>query len=379
MDSQLALMQSAVRTRTESDTFIRLQACADGQELVIEPLWTTPGVFVLRLAKQKAREISQADVPALLTNFLGGKTQATITCVERNQETIIELSKGKVRVRSTPKQQPDLPTHSQGEAVAPGTRQMFVKAEAARELLVAIGIMTADGEIKGDKRRKYYQIDRFIELVAGMLASWPRNEELVVLDCGCGKSYLSFALNYYLVEVERKKCRFIGIDSSQAVIESSRAIQRQLNYRNMEFYAVEVSAFVPPGPVHMVLSLHACDTATDQAMALGLRNKSRYIIAVPCCQAALTDELDYGAFTAVVKHNIFKRRMADLLTDGLRAAALEAHGYKVSVAEYVSPLDTPKNIMLRAELSLAKDAGGREAYAELKRVLSVTPWIDRLL
>lgn len=107
MDSQLALMQSAVRTRTESDTFIRLQACADGQELVIEPLWTTPGVFVLRLAKQKAREISQADVPALLTNFLGGKTQATITCVERNQETIIELSKGKVRVRSTPKQQPE--------------------------------------------------------------------------------------------------------------------------------------------------------------------------------------------------------------------------------------------------------------------------------
>jgi len=212
-----------------------------------------------------------------------------------------------------------------------------------------------------------------------MLDSWPRTEELVVVDCGCGKSYLSFALNYYLVQVLGKKCRIIGIDNSRQVIESSQSIQKKLNYRNMEFYQVEVGDYEPQRQVHMVLSLHACDTATDQAIALGIKNKSRYIIAVPCCQAALTDELDYGALAAVVKHNIFKRRLADLLTDGLRVAALEAHGYKVSVAEYVSPLDTPKNIMLRAERADADHSSSRTAYQELKRVLHVVPWIDRLL
>ncbi|MBT9156147.1 MAG: hypothetical protein DDT37_01131 [Firmicutes bacterium] len=381
MDSQLALIQSAVAQKLASDTFIRLRATANGQELVIEPLWTSQSLFAVRSANGERRELCLKDVPSRLEEFLSGAKQATIACTERNLETIIELQSGKVRMRSSSpaKQHPAATSNGHREAVVPGTRQTFIKAEAARELLLAIGIMSADGEIKGDKRRKYYQIDRFIELVTAMLESWPRTEELVVLDCGCGKSYLAFALNYYLVEVLKKKCRIIGIDSSRAVIESSRGIQKKLNYRNMEFHAAEVSAYDPHGPVHMVLSLHACDTATDQAMALGIRSKSRYIIAVPCCQSALTDELYYGAFSAVVQHNVFKRRLADLLTDGLRVAALEAHGYKVSVAEYVSPLDTPKNIMLRAERVAQDDKSSDAAYQELKRVVRVTPWIDRLL
>ena len=381
MDSHLAVIQSAIAQRVSGDTFIRLRAHARGQDLIIEPLWASPGVFVAHFTGGERQELCLEDVHSALAQYLSGAKQAIVTCTERNLETTMELKDGKVRVRSSSpaKEHLAFSTKPQSEAVAPGTRQTFIKAEAARELLMGIGIMAADGEIKGDKRRKYYQIDRFIELVASMLEGWPRTEELVVLDCGCGKSYLAFALNYYLVEVLGKKCRIIGIDSSPAVIESSRRIQKQLNYRNMEFHEAEVSAFESRGPVHMVLSLHACDTATDQAIALGLRSKSRYIIAVPCCQAALTDELDYGTISAIAKHSVLKRKLADLLTDGLRAAALEAHGYKVSVAEYVSPLDTPKNIMLRAERAEAVEGSAIAAYRELKRALQVTPWIDRLL
>ena len=381
MDSYLAVIQSAIAQRAISDTFIRIRALARDQELVVEPLWASPGMFVAHLADGERRELCLEDVQSTLTEHLRGAKLAVVTCTERNLETTMEVTEGKVRVRSSSpsRQHLALSAKPQSEAVVPGTRQTFIKAQAARELLMAIGIMAADGEIKGDKRRKYYQIDRFIELVISMLESWPRGEELVVLDCGCGKSYLAFALNYYLVEVLKKKCRIIGIDSSRAVIESSRGIQKQLNYRNMEFHAAEVDAFVPQGPVHLVLCLHACDTATDQAIALGLRNKSRYIIAVPCCQAALTDEIDYGAISAVAKHSVLKRKLADLLTDGLRATALEAHGYKVSVTEYVSPLDTAKNIMLRAERADTVEGGARAAYQELKRALHVTPWIDRLL
>jgi len=381
MDAKLAPVLSTLAEKTARDTFIRLRVCVNSQTVDIEPVWDLPELLTARFLAGPLRQVSRSDVYAWLADLLGNATHAVLTCTERTTETKVEYKHGKVSIRSSlPSDASLAPLGGQHHtAITPGTRQTFIKAEAARELLMGIGIMAADGEIKGDKRRKYYQIDRFIELVTSMLEGWPRTEELVVLDCGCGKSYLAFALNYYLVEVLGKKCRIIGIDSSPAVIESSRRIQKQLNYRNMEFHEAEVSAFESRGPVHMVLSLHACDTATDQAIALGLRNKSRYIIAVPCCQAALTDELDYGAISAVAKHSVLKRKLADLLTDGLRAAALEAHGYKVSVAEYVSPLDTPKNIMLRAERADTVEGSAIAAYRELKRALHVTPWIDRLL
>lgn len=345
MDTRLKLMLSTLPEKMVDSSFIQLRAIADGRELVMLPLWDREG-FEVRYKGGQSKELTREQILAVLEEHIGKAQTVEVVHTERTSETTVELNAGKVRTRiGAPKSgKPDATNapRAHQEVVAAGTRQAFIKAAEAKDMLTAIGIMASDGEIKGDKRRKFYQIDRFIELITNMLERWPENEELVVLDCGCGKSYLSFALNYYLYEKLGKKCRFIGIDNNPDVIESSRKIQQQLNYRNMEFVAADVQSYEPKRQIHMVLSLHACDTATDQAIALGLRCKSKYIIAVPCCQTALTEELDYGPLASMMKHNVFKKRLADLITDGLRAAALEAHGYTVSVAEYVSPLDPPK-------------------------------------
>ncbi|KAF0198095.1 MAG: methylase involved in ubiquinone/menaquinone biosynthesi [Bacillota bacterium] len=381
MDARLKLILSTLPDRLSDKGFmeLRLRVVNKGPELTAEltSVWGSDD-FLWKQGKGKGINLSRDAVMPTIEKVVGDAAEVKVLLVERTTETTIEFRGGKVTTKMGARKVSAAPaTEHVHEVIASGTRQSFIKAHEASAMLEAIGVMAADGEIKGDKRRKFYQIDRFIELVVNMLVAWPDKEELVVLDCGCGKSYLSFALNYYLYEKLGKRCYFIGIDNNSQVIESSREVQRKLNYRNMEFVATDVRSFQAGKKVNMVLSLHACDTATDQALALGLRCGAKYIIAVPCCQTSLTDEIDYGPFANLARHNVFKKKLADLLTDGLRTAALEAHGYKVSVAEYVSPLDTPKNIMIRAEKSAS--APNPAHYDEFKRMLNVTPWIDRLL
>lgn len=283
------------------------------------------------------------ELPERLEQILTPLERAEVKLVERGVVVALTLFPGDVKLNISTLDEP-------AEHFAPetGTRQQFIKAGEAMELLQALGIAGPDGKVRSDRRRKYFQVDRFVELVEDMLGEWQEERPLTILDCGCGKSYLSFVLNWWLTEKRRTNCRVIGIDSNPGVVEASRAIQGQLGYKNMEFLSMPVRDYNPPYPVDMVLSLHACDTATDEALALGLALKAKFIIAVPCCQAWLKDRVDLSPWQAVAKHSIFKNRLADTLTDGLRVAALEARGYRVSVVEYVSPLDTPKNIMLRA-------------------------------
>jgi hypothetical protein len=298
-----------------------------------------------KLIDQRGKELLLKDFSTVIETRLTGVQRATVRLVERGTLVTIELLANDVKLGFSTL---DTPVTTHHQPVESGTRQQFVKIDEAMELLQALEIASPEGKVRADRRRKYYQVDRFVELVDEMLEKWNESRPLTILDCGCGKSYLSFVLNYWLTEKRRVSCRVIGIDGNEGVIQSSRRIQNRLGYRNMDFYVSSILDYVPRGPVDMVLSLHACDTATDEAVALGLHMGSKYIISVPCCQAALRDRIDYSPWQAVARHNIFRNRLSDVLTDGLRVAALEARGYKVSVVEYVSPLDTPKNIMLRA-------------------------------
>jgi len=169
-------------------------------------------------------------------------------------------------------------------------RNYLIKVGPANELLKAIGIMSKDGKILNDKIRKYNQIDHYVELIDKELEKLPENENITILDCGCGKSYLTFVLNYYLTEVKKIKCNFIGIDISAKVIAASRNIASSLGYRNMEFLAMDIKDFKPKKKINMVMSLHACDTATDMALALGIKVQSDLIIAVPCCHKELLSQ-----------------------------------------------------------------------------------------
>ena len=257
-----------------------------------------------------------------------------------------------------------------------GGRNYVVNPALAQELLQEIGILAKNGKIKNDKIRKYNQIDYFVELMAKLLED-VREEELLILDCACGKSYLSFVLNFYLREILKKKCRFIGVDYSPVVIDASKRTAERLGYANMEFVRADLNSYSPPARPSAVISLHACDTATDMALGLGIRTGAKTIVAVPCCHKDILKQYCYEPFSAVTKHGVLKARLADTLTDGLRAAYLEGRGYKVSLIEYISPLETPKNIMIRAVKTSEDNAAAMEEYERLKELINVSPAIER--
>lgn len=252
-------------------------------------------------------------------------------------------------------------------------RNYYIKVGEADNLLKEIGIMSKEGKIKNDKIRKYNQIDHYVELLEGILDELPKNKVINILDCGCGKSYLSFVLNYYLTEVKKRKCHFIGLDYSETVIGTSKNMAKNLGYRNMEFHAIDIKDYNPDKKINVVISLHACDTATDMALALGIRIESDIIIAVPCCHKEMLNQYSYAPFKSILDHGVFKARMADILTDGMRSLMLKAKGYKVSVVEYISPLETPKNLMIRAIKEKDEDMDAMSEYMSMMSSLNVYP------
>ena len=253
------------------------------------------------------------------------------------------------------------------------TRDYLIKSKEAAPLLKAIGIMSKDGKVKNDKIRKYNQIDHYVELLSKNFETLKKQETIHIMDVGCGKSYLSFVLNYYLTEVLRMKCHFIGIDISEEVIETSRKIQKELGYRNMEFHAMDVKDFKDSRKIDVVLSLHACDTATDMALSYGVYQEADFIVAVPCCHKEMLKTYSYEPFEGIMKHGILKARLAGTLTDGLRGLLLESHGYEVSIVEYISPLETPKNLMIRAMKKGNRNEKAEKEAAALIKALQIYP------
>lgn len=259
-------------------------------------------------------------------------------------------------------------------------RDYYIKVGPADPVLKAIGILGENGKVKNDMIRKYNQIDHYIELVDDILRNLcSKYDKINVIDCGCGKSYLSFVLNYYIKEVLKKNCHFTGLDISNTVIEASRKIADQLGYKNMEFKVTDIRNYTASEDIHLAISLHACDTATDAAIALAVNNNAKAIVMVPCCQKEILSQYSFSALQNITKHGVLKARLADVLTDGIRLMLLEAMGYKVSIVEYVSPLETPKNLMIRAEKVGGVNKTALEDYKQLKNMLGINPTLEKLL
>lgn len=278
---------------------------------------------------------------ARLAKFAENYDSLQLTYKERGTTILIEADNKNVKTKYI-----DKPTLPPADSSA---RSYLIKVGEADSLLKEIGIISADGKLRNDMIRKYNQIDHFVELIAPMLENLGEQKCINVLDCGCGKSYLSFVLNYYIRDVLKKPCHFIGIDVSSGVIEASRKMAANLGYHNMTFHNTDIRSYSPDRDIHFVISLHACDTATDEALAAAIRFGARAIAAVPCCHRELLGQYSLSELAPVLKHGILKARIADALTEGMRALFLEGMGYKVSVVEYISPLETPKNLLIRAE------------------------------
>lgn len=308
---------------------------------------------------------------------------------ERGSDVLISADNKEVKMKSMEVKDDDVldvkitnksnPVNHIGETSTLLNRDYYIKVGKADALLKEIGIMSENGKIKNDKIRKYNQIDHYVELLEGVIESLPRNRVINILDCGCGKSYLSFVLNYYLTEVKRRKCHFIGLDISEGVIESSKVMAKNLGYRNMEFQAVDIREYKPDKDINVVISLHACDTATDLAISLGIKVEADVIIAVPCCHREMLNQYSYEPFKEITKYGILKARIADALTDGMRGMMLEAKGYDVSIVEYISPLETPKNLMIRAIKTGEENPDLEDEYMNLMSELNAYPALYDLL
>lgn len=323
------------------------------------------------------KEIIFDNIKDILTGELKNYDSAEIIYSERSTKIIIDASNKNVKMRHADAVQESL---TEKTATVQSGRNYVVNPDLAKDLLCEIGILAKNGKIKNDKIRKYNQIDYFVELMKPIIEKIPADKEIIIMDCACGKSYLSFVMNFYICEILKRKCRFVGIDYSEIVINASRKTAKNLGYGNMEFIKEDLTVYTPPEEPDIVISLHACDIATDMAIALGIRAHAKAIVSVPCCHKDILKQYSYEPFSAVTKHGILKARLADTLTDALRASYLEGKGYTVRLTEYISPLETPKNIMIRAiNEGAAENRKAMEEYNSLKELIGVKPAIERFV
>ena len=258
-------------------------------------------------------------------------------------------------------------------------------------LLRVIGLADGEGRVRASMRGKYDQVNEFLKVVEDVVEGngergTGNGKEFVVVDCGCGKAYLTLALYFYLTQVLKfPKVRVIGVDRRADVIAAAQKMAQQLDVSDqVQFVTSELSAFDSElSTPDMVISLHACATAPDEALARGVEWGSRYIVSAPCCQhelqKAIGPQTD-AAFAGVLRHGILRERLCDILTDSFRAMILRVLGYRTQVVEFVSPDATARNILLRAESGArGGQSGAVSDYLNLRDYWHVTPWLETRL
>ncbi|TWT55437.1 hypothetical protein KOR42_28230 [Thalassoglobus neptunius] len=240
--------------------------------------------------------------------------------------------------------------------------------------LHALGIMNEKGTVKSSKMKKFRQINRYLEIVNDVVADLPKEGTLRVVDFGCGLSYLTFALHHLLANIHNRDVQLLGIDQKTDVIDRCRTLADKLQLSGLTFSSgrIDPEQATEKEPVHLALSLHACDTATDAALSYAVRANANVILAVPCCQHQLFNQVENEQLDLILKHGILKERFASMATDALRAAALESCGYRTQILEFIDLEHTPKNLLIRAvKTSDSPTEEKRKEYDSLKKQLAV--------
>lgn len=245
------------------------------------------------------------------------------------------------------------------------------------DFLVDLGVMTPEGKVVRAKYDKFRQINRFLEFIEDILPQLARDREVTILDFGCGKSYLTFAMYYYLKSLKGYDVNIIGLDLKTDVIMHCNELAEQYGYEKLKFLQGDIASYTGTDHVDMVVTLHACDTATDYALAKAVAWGAQVILSVPCCQHELNGQIKNEMLSPVFSYGILKERMAALITDGLRAQLLTEEGYDTQILEFIDMQHTPKNLLIRAVRS-----GKRKKNKELEtcmQALHVTPTLKTLL
>jgi SAM-dependent methyltransferase len=245
--------------------------------------------------------------------------------------------------------------------------------------LVELGVMSPDGRVRKSRYDKFRQVNRFLELVDDVVSALPAQGVLRIVDFGCGKSYLTFALHHLLTAVRGREVEIVGLDLKQDVIDACSALAARSGAAGLRFEHGSIASFEPPGRVDLVVSLHACDTATDEALARAVGWEAAAILAVPCCQKEAYGQIRSELLAPLLRHGLAKERFAALVTDALRAQLLELSGYRTQLVEFVELEHTPKNVLIRAVRGRPAGPEARRSYEELRDSLGLEPALERLL
>lgn len=245
--------------------------------------------------------------------------------------------------------------------------------------LVDLGVQTKEGKIVHARYDKFRQINRFLEFIEDIVEDLPKGRELTIVDFGCGKSYLTFAMYHYLEVMKGFDIRVIGLDLKEEVIAYCNELKEKYGYEKLSFTTGDIASYTGVDAVDMVVTLHACDTATDYALEKAVKWGATVILSVPCCQHELNAQIQNEDLSVVLKYGLLKERMAALITDGLRAELLEQCGYHTQVLEFIDMEHTPKNILIRGVKKANKGSEDTVRYDRCCQAFSVEPTLGRLL
>ena len=287
--------------------------------------------------------------------------------ISKKGKVTIKLQKAAVQASSI---MPDM-SHNR-------TKQYILKEGVPVPFLIDLGVQTRDGIIIKSKYNKFKQINRYLEFVEDILPVLSQKETVHIIDFGCGKSYLTFALYYYLHELKRMEVRITGLDLKTDVIDKCNSLAQQYGYDDLQFYQGDISTFQGADQVDMVVTLHACDTATDYAIKKAVDWNAGVIFTVPCCQHEVNKQIENELLSPVLRYGLLKERMSALLTDGIRANLLEEAGYDTQVLEFIDMEHTPKNLLIRAVYTGKRKENKKELRSCLDQ-FHLQPTMENLL
>jgi SAM-dependent methyltransferase len=339
--------------------------------VTVEPIELRGGLeyrFTTKFADRAAHENLPATIAReRLERLLGDYRQGLLQTASADWQVL-----GETVLRRPPTRAPASRAHDR-------RKQHLLPEGTPVPYLVELGVMMSDGSVRKSRYDKYRQINRFLELVADVVPALRADGILRVVDFGCGKSYLTFALHHLLTTVYGREVDIVGLDLKSDVIDACSALAQRLELRGLRFAQGEIAGYRVDEQVDLVVSLHACDTATDEALAQAVQWQAAAILAVPCCQKEAYRQISSTLLQPLLRHGLAKERFASLATDALRAQLLELAGYRAQLVEFVDFEHTPKNVLIRATRGAPAGSEARRAYEEFRDALALEPTLERLL
>ena len=288
--------------------------------------------------------------------------------------TVLVSKKGKLTIKRKAQKNPN----KQADMNHNRKKQYILEEGTMVPFLRDLGVMTEEGKIVRTKFDKFRQINRFLEFIEDILPQLDKGREVTILDFGCGKSYLTFAMYYYLHELKQYDIRIIRLDLKSEVIRHCNELSVKYGYEKLTFLEGDIADYEGVDQVDMVVTLHACDTATDYALAKAVGWHAKVILSVPCCQHEINGQIENDVLKPILKHGLLKERFSAIVTDALRAEYLEREGYEVQVLEFIDMEHTPKNILIRA-IDTGKKGKNSKRIKDCEAFLNVEPTLGRLL